>query len=174
MKSFQLFKHFLRVTIFLTLLSILSLILDIVVSRSLYHPLTYWYQARSWWLCNREASCPQNLVHSQNSRGSGKNSLVVTPQHKASEVGLQILAQGGNAIDAAVAVGYALAVTDPCCGNIGGGGFMLIHLAKGEDIFINFREKAPSAASPNMYLDKEGHVISGLSTKGYLAVGVPG
>ncbi len=87
---------------------------------------------------------------------------------------MQILQNGGNAVDAAVAVGYALAVTNPCCGNIGGGGFMLIHLANGKDTFINFREKAPLAATQNMYLDKQGKVISGLSTKGYLAVGVPG
>ena len=73
-----------------------------------------------------------------------------------------------------MAVGYALAVTNSCCGNIGGGGFMLIHLANGKDTFINFREKAPLAATKNMYLDKQGKVISGLSTKGYLAVGVPG
>ena len=105
---------------------------------------------------------------------SGKNGIVVTTQHKASEVGLQILKEGGNAIDAAVAVGYALAVTDPCCGNIGGGGFMLIHLADGKNIFINFREKAPENATKNMYLDKQGKVISSLSTEGYLAVGVPG
>ncbi|MBV9388229.1 MAG: gamma-glutamyltransferase [Chroococcidiopsidaceae cyanobacterium CP_BM_ER_R8_30] len=105
---------------------------------------------------------------------SGKNGMVVTDQHIASEVGLQILKAGGNAVDAAVAVGYALAVVQPCCGNIGGGGFMLIHQAKGADIFIDFREKAPLAASPSMYQDKLGNVIPGLSTKGYLAVGVPG
>jgi gamma-glutamyltranspeptidase/glutathione hydrolase len=100
--------------------------------------------------------------------------MVVTEQRLASEVGLQILKQGGNAVDAAVAVGYALAVTHPCCGNLGGGGFMLIHLANGKDTFINFREKAPLAATRTMYLDKQGNVIPGLSTKGYLAVGVPG
>lgn len=100
--------------------------------------------------------------------------MVVTEQHLASDVGLQILKQGGNAVDAAVAVGYVLAVTHPCCGNLGGGGFMLIHLANGKDTFINFREQAPLAATPNMYLDKKGNVVSSLSTKGYLAVGVPG
>jgi gamma-glutamyltranspeptidase/glutathione hydrolase len=100
--------------------------------------------------------------------------MVVTEQRLASEVGLQILKQGGNAVDAAVAVGYALAVTHPCCGNLGGGGFMLIHLANGKDTFINFREKAPLAATRTMYLDEQGNVVPGLSTKGYLAVGVPG
>ncbi len=104
----------------------------------------------------------------------GKNGVVTTSQRYASEVGLQILKDGGNAVDAAVAVGYALAVVDPCCGNIGGGGFMTIHLANGKNTFINFREKAPLAATPNLYLDQNGNVIPGLSTTGYLAVGVPG
>src|ERR1700760_686130 len=100
--------------------------------------------------------------------------MVVTAQHEASEVGAAILKQGGNAIDAAVAVGYALAVTHPCCGNLGGGGFMMIHLANGNDTFINFREKAPLAASANMFLDATGKVVSSRSLDGYLAVGVPG
>lgn len=100
--------------------------------------------------------------------------MVVTPQREASEVGRQILAEGGNAIDAAVAVGYALAVTDPCCGNLGGGGFMTIHLADNRDTFINFRERSPLAATKDMYLDSSGRVRHDLSTKGYLAVAVPG
>ncbi|HXE77817.1 MAG TPA: gamma-glutamyltransferase, partial [Rhodanobacter sp.] len=100
--------------------------------------------------------------------------MVVTAQHLASEVGLRILKDGGNAIDAAVAVGYALAVVDPCCGNIGGGGFMTLHLADGRNVFINFRERAPLRASRDMYLDAAGNVVPGLSTRGYLAVGVPG
>ena len=104
----------------------------------------------------------------------GKNGVVTTSQKYASEVGLQILKEGGNAVDAAVAVGYALAVVDPCCGNIGGGGFMTIHLANGKNTFINFREKAPLAARSNLYLDQNGNVIPGLSTTGYPAVGVPG
>ncbi len=102
------------------------------------------------------------------------NAMVVTAQHLASDVGAAILREGGNAVDAAVAVGYALAVTHPCCGNIGGGGFMLIHLAGGKDTFINFREKAPLAATANMYLDAEGNPIRNKSLDGYLAVGVPG
>jgi gamma-glutamyltranspeptidase/glutathione hydrolase len=100
--------------------------------------------------------------------------MVVTSQHTASEVGAEILRQGGNAIDAAVAVGYALAVTHPCCGNLGGGGFMTIHLADGRNTFLNFREKAPQAARANMYLDAHGNVVSDRSMTGYLAVGVPG
>ena len=104
----------------------------------------------------------------------GRNGVVVTTQQEASEVGLQVLKDGGNAIDAAVAVGYALAVTDPCCGNLGGGGFMLVHLADGTETFINFRETAPLKADRKMYQDESGELIKNLSTDGYLAVGVPG
>jgi gamma-glutamyltranspeptidase/glutathione hydrolase len=100
--------------------------------------------------------------------------MVVTSQHLASEVGAAILRQGGNAIDAAVAVGYALAVTHPCCGNLGGGGFMTIHLADGKDTFINFRERAPLAATTDMFLDGKRNPIVDKSLDGYLAVGVPG
>jgi gamma-glutamyltranspeptidase / glutathione hydrolase len=103
-----------------------------------------------------------------------KNGMVVTSQHLASQVGVDILKMGGNAIDAAVAVGYAQAVVNPCCGNIGGGGFMTIHLADGRDTFINFRETAPAAASANMYLDASGKAITNASLFGYLAAGVPG
>jgi gamma-glutamyltranspeptidase/glutathione hydrolase len=103
-----------------------------------------------------------------------ENGMVVAEQRLAAEVGADILRAGGNAVDAAVAVGYALAVVHPCCGNLGGGGFMTIHLAEGSDIFLNFREKAPLAASATMYLDARGDVVPGLSTRGYLAVGVPG
>jgi gamma-glutamyltranspeptidase/glutathione hydrolase len=100
--------------------------------------------------------------------------MVVTSQHFASQVGADILKRGGNAVDAAVAVGYALAVVEPCCGNIGGGGFATIHLAKGKDVFVDFREKAPEAASADMYLDAAGNVIPGLSITGYRSIGVPG
>ncbi len=102
------------------------------------------------------------------------SSMVVTSQALASQVGLQILNQGGNAIDAAVAVGYALAVTEPCCGNIGGGGFMLIHLANGQNHFINFREKAPQAISSQLFLDNNGNIKQNVMTNNYLSVGVPG
>jgi gamma-glutamyltranspeptidase / glutathione hydrolase len=100
--------------------------------------------------------------------------MVVTAQHLASDIGATILRTGGNAIDAAVAVGYALAVTHPCCGNIGGGGFMVIHLADGKNTFINFREMAPRAARPGMYLDAHGNPDAARSVDGYLAAGVPG
>lgn len=123
----------------------LALGLDMAVSGSVYHPLTYVYNALSWLGCKNSRSLSCNKTALSVRPVSGKNGIVVTTQHKASEVGLQILKEGGNAVDAAVAVGYALAVTDPCCGNIGGGGFMLIHLANGKNTFINFREKAPLA-----------------------------
>jgi gamma-glutamyltranspeptidase/glutathione hydrolase len=100
--------------------------------------------------------------------------MVVTAQHLASDIGAKVLRQGGNAVDAAVAVGYALAVTHPCCGNLGGGGFMTIHLADGSNTFINFREKAPQAARADMFLDAQGNAVSAKSLDGYLAVGVPG
>src|SRR5882757_10875753 len=100
--------------------------------------------------------------------------MVVSAQHVASDVGAAVLRDGGNAVDAAVAVGYALAVTHPCCGNLGGGGFMTIHLASGRDTFINFREKAPQAARWNMFLDSAGKAVAETSLNGFLAAGVPG
>ncbi|HZS82234.1 MAG TPA: gamma-glutamyltransferase [Stellaceae bacterium] len=102
------------------------------------------------------------------------NGMVVSAQRLASQVGVDILKQGGNAVDAAVAIGYALAVVHPCCGNLGGGGFMTIRLADGRETFLNFREKAPLAATETMYLDAKGDVVPGRSTRGYLAVAVPG
>ncbi len=100
--------------------------------------------------------------------------MVVTAQHLATHVGVDVLKQGGNAVDAAVAVGYALAVVYPAAGNLGGGGFMTLQLADGRKTFLDFREKAPQAATPGMYLDAAGNVIRGLGTRGHLAVGVPG
>src|SRR5258708_36660319 len=97
--------------------------------------------------------------------------MVVSSQHLATDAGAAILRQGGNAIDAAVAVGYALAVTHPCCGNLGGGGFMTIHLADGRDTFINFREKAPLAARADMFLDARGNPVGDKSLNGHLAAG---
>ncbi|MBW8844044.1 MAG: gamma-glutamyltransferase [Burkholderiales bacterium] len=102
------------------------------------------------------------------------NGMVVTAQHLATRVGVDVLRDGGNAVDAAVAVGYALAVVYPAAGNLGGGGFMTIQLADGRKTFLDFREKAPLAATANMYLDKDGNVVKGASTLGHLAVGVPG
>lgn len=100
--------------------------------------------------------------------------LAMSSNVLANKIGKKVLDEGGNAIDAAVAVGYALAVVHPAAGNIGGGGFAVIHLANGENITLDFREKAPLKASRNMYLDKNGNVIKEASTIGYLAAGVPG
>src|SRR3954470_3698757 len=105
---------------------------------------------------------------------AAENGMVVTAQHLATRVGVDVLKDGGNAVDAAVAVGYALAVVYPAAGNLGGGGFMTIQLADGRKTFLDFREKAPLAATANMYLDRDGSVVKGASTTGHLAVGVPG
>jgi gamma-glutamyltranspeptidase/glutathione hydrolase len=103
----------------------------------------------------------------------GRKGMVVTREPRATEVGLKILESGGNAVDAAVAVGFTLAVTHPSAGNIGGGGFMLIRLADGRTTFLDFRERAPAAASRNMYLDASGKATQD-SVIGYRASGVPG
>jgi gamma-glutamyltranspeptidase/glutathione hydrolase len=103
-----------------------------------------------------------------------EHGMVVTAHQLATKVGVDVLKKGGNAIDAAVAVGYAMAVVYPAAGNLGGGGFMTIQFADGRKTFLDFREKAPLAATRDMYLDASGNVIKGASTKGHLAVGVPG
>jgi gamma-glutamyltranspeptidase/glutathione hydrolase len=113
-----------------------------------------------------QAAAPQPVA--------GQGGMVVTAQHLASEVGADILRRGGNAVDAAVAVGYALAVVYPQAGNIGGGGFMTLRLADGRITFLDFREKAPLAATETMFQDAKGQVIPGLSTDSWKAVGVPG
>jgi gamma-glutamyltranspeptidase/glutathione hydrolase len=107
------------------------------------------------------------------------HAMVVTVHHLATDAGVGILKAGGNAVDAAVAVGFALTVVHPAAGNIGGGGFMLIHERPGKehtgkDIFIDYREKAPLAATANMYLDASGNIIPNASIVGYRAIGVPG
>lgn len=108
-----------------------------------------------------------------------KHAMVVTIQHNATDAGVEVLRAGGNAVDAAVAVGFALAVTHPAAGNLGGGGFMLIRpsshrLANGQAHFLDFREKAPAAASADMYLDAQGNVIPRMSIDGPKASGAPG
>ncbi len=103
-----------------------------------------------------------------------QHAMVVSVHHLASDAGLQMLKAGGNAVDAAVATGFALAVVYPDAGNLGGGGFMMLRLANGETHFLDFREEAPLAATANMYLDSKGSIVPQASTVGYLSVGVPG
>jgi gamma-glutamyltranspeptidase / glutathione hydrolase len=103
-----------------------------------------------------------------------KHAMVVTIHHNATDAGLAILKQGGNAIDAAVAVAFTLAVVYPQAGNLGGGGFMLIRTNHGRTHFLDYREKAPAGATRDMYLDEQKNVIPELSTVGYKASGVPG
>src|SRR5205823_5664583 len=103
-----------------------------------------------------------------------KRAIVVSVHQEASKAGAAMMQQGGNAVDAAVATGFALAVVHPAAGNIGGGGFMLLRLTNGETHFLDYREKAPKAATRDMYLDAKGNVIPNASLIGYKAVGVPG
>lgn len=104
----------------------------------------------------------------------GNSGMLVSPHPLSSQVGVEILRKGGNAIDAAIAVQFAMAVVYPRAGNLGGGGFMVIRLANGDHDALDYREKAPLAATRNMYLDSSGNVIPDLSRAGILAVGVPG
>jgi gamma-glutamyltranspeptidase/glutathione hydrolase len=103
----------------------------------------------------------------------GRHAMVASVHPQASSIGVQMMREGGNAVDAAVAIGFALAVVHPSAGNLGGGGFMLYRTAKGDTHFLDFREKAPAAASRNMYLNKQGSVTE-QSQFGYRSVGVPG
>lgn len=103
-----------------------------------------------------------------------KHAMVVSIHHLATDAGVEVLKEGGNAVDAAVATGFALAVVHPAAGNLGGGGFMLIHFHDGKSTFLDYREKAPLAASANMYLDGKGNVVPEMSVVGYKAIGVPG
>ena len=102
------------------------------------------------------------------------HAMVASVHGLASQAGVEIMKAGGNAVDAAVAVGFALAVVHPQAGNLGGGGFMLIRMADGKTHFIDYREKAPAAATANMYLDAQGNVIQDASLVGYRAIAVPG
>src|SRR6266436_8439335 len=105
-----------------------------------------------------------------------RHGVVASTNEVASNVGVDIMKRGGNAVDAAIAVAFALAVTHPAAGNLGGGGFMMIRLKDGRTTAIDYREMAPAAATRNIYLDKNGKVIEGEggSIEGYRAAGVPG
>jgi gamma-glutamyltranspeptidase/glutathione hydrolase len=112
-------------------------------------------------------AAPLTPVHAQ-------HAIVASVHELASRAGVEMMQAGGNAVDAAVASGFALAVVHPQAGNLGGGGFLLLRKANGEVRFIDFREKAPAAATQNMYLDAQGNVIENASTVGYKSIGVPG
>src|SRR5258705_2900630 len=109
------------------------------------------------------AAAPLRPSHAQ-------HAMVVSLHELASRAGVEMMQAGGNAVDAAVATGFALAVVHPQAGNLGGGGFMLFRRATGEVHFIDFREKAPAAATENMYLDAKGNVIENASLIGYKAI----
>ena len=105
-----------------------------------------------------------------------KRGIVASTNEVASRIGVDVMKRGGNAVDAAIAVGFALAVTHPAAGNLGGGGFMMIRLKNGKTTAIDYREMAPAAAHRNVYLDKNGELIKGEggSLVGYRAAGIPG
>ena len=105
---------------------------------------------------------------------AAENGMVVSAQHLATHVGVDILKRGGTAIDAPSPSAMRSAVTFPAAGNLGGGGFMTIQLADGRKTFIDFRETAPLAATADMFLDANGNFIPDRSIRGHLAVGVPG
>ena len=100
--------------------------------------------------------------------------MVVSVHHLAADAGVEVLREGGNAVDAAVATGFALAVVHPVAGNLGGGGFLLLRTHEGKSTFIDFREKAPLAATETMYQDAQGNVISDASVSGYRSIATPG
>ncbi|HET8637328.1 MAG TPA: gamma-glutamyltransferase [Acidobacteriaceae bacterium] len=125
--------------------------------------------------------CAAPTAHSQTQPDQPvrtKHAMVVSIHHLATDAGVEMMREGGNAVDAAVATGFALAVVDPAAGNLGGGGFMLIHFSAGpeagKNTFLDFRERAPQAATTNMYLDANGNVVPRESITGFKAIGVPG
>ena len=118
-------------------------------------------------LASLALAAPMHPVHAP-------HAMVASVHELASRAGVQIMQAGGNAVDAAVATGFALAVVHPQAGNLGGGGFMLIRMADGSTHFVDYREKAPAAATADMYLDAQGNVIENASLIGYKAIGVPG
>src|SRR6516225_4007498 len=111
--------------------------------------------------------CAEALAGTMLRPSHAPKAMVASVQPDATDAGVEIMKAGGNAVDAAVAVGFALAVTHPEAGNIGGGGFMLFRCPDGEVHFLDYREKAPAKATADMYLDKDGNVVQDMSTIGY-------
>src|SRR4029077_9013772 len=129
--------------------------------------LLIWLFIPLWVICPGASGAPLRPVHAP-------HAMVASVHELASQAGVEIMQGRGNAVDAAGAVGFALAVVHPQAGNIGGGGFMLIRMADGGTHFIDYREKAPAAATANMYLDAQGNVIPDASVVGYKSIAVPG
>ena len=130
---------------------------------------------KSWvWLLLAAVAAYAPPANASNYPVHAQHAIVVSVHELASQVGVEIMQAGGNAVDASVATGFALAVVHPAAGNLGGGGFMLIRMADGKAHFVDYREKAPAAAKPDMYLDAQGNVIEGASEIGYKSIGVPG
>jgi gamma-glutamyltranspeptidase / glutathione hydrolase len=130
-----------------------------------HRKLLFWLLAAL--VANWALAAPMHPAHAP-------HAMVASVHELASRAGVEMMQAGGNAVDAAVATGFALAVVHPQAGNLGGGGFMLIRMADGSTHFIDYREKAPAAASANMYLDAQGNVIENASQVGYKAISVPG
>jgi gamma-glutamyltranspeptidase/glutathione hydrolase len=131
------------------------------------HKSLKWLLMAAVAVCGAQAFGSTEPVHAQ-------HAIVVSVHELASRAGVEIMQAGGNAVDSAVATGFALAVVHPAAGNLGGGGFMLIRMADGQTHFLDYREKAPAAATRDMYLDAQGNVIDGASEVGYKSIGVPG
>ena len=125
-------------------------------------------------IATASASHAQNATRRDTSVVQSRRGVVVSVSGLASDVGAAVLARGGNAVDAAVATGFALAVTHPSAGNLGGGGFMIVRTADGTATTFDYREKAPAAATPTMYLKPDGTIDRSLTRAGWLAPGVPG
>jgi gamma-glutamyltranspeptidase / glutathione hydrolase len=136
------------------------------------HKSLIWLLMAAWVMYG--TTCGATYATASTEPVHAQHGIVVSVHELASRAGVEIMQAGGNAVDAAVATGFALAVVHPPAGNIGGGGFMLIRMADGKAHFIDYREKAPAAATADMYLDKQGNVIEGDSEYGYKAIGVPG
>jgi gamma-glutamyltranspeptidase/glutathione hydrolase len=124
--------------------------------------------------CSEDTAEPTTVTARYPEAVRSSGGMISSASKEATDVGVEVLRNGGNAVDAAVSVGFALAVTLPQAGNLGGGGFMVIRMADGQTTAIDFRERAPSAATRNMYLDASGNVVPERSRTGALAVGVPG
>src|SRR6202522_121286 len=132
-----------------------------------YKPLILLLRAAAVFCSAGRAFSSPQPVHAQ-------HGMVVSVHELASKAGVEMMQAGGNAVDAAVATGFALAVVHPPAGNLGGGGFMLVRMADGKTHFLDYREKATAAATRAMYLDAHGNVIEGASEYGYKSIGVPG